>query len=278
MARHPLTPEENAISYSKYWYYKQPPLNPIAQELLQLQVPLEDHLPYERLNELLKPGYLAREHGWCMLPDGGGYASCYIWMPNVTVEMLDWWYVWHFIAPPQQPAESGNLRYKIWCPQEHVDTGFLDDESRIKALDESLPLRERRYGAKNFILESMDGGEGDNWLYLHAACHDPVDFGFDQKLLAMPDSGTIIAAESEGNLNIYQFRPYGLGGPGVEMRVRIYAGYDWVDGKAVRNQVEVTPQMLIGNIKHILVEYPNLARFLPRLFSEEACKPITGTY
>ena len=51
-----------------------------------------------------------------------------------------------------------------------------------------------------------------------------------------------------------------------------------VDGKAVRNDIPVTPEMLIGNIKHVLVEYPNLARFLPSLYAEEGCKPITGTY
>lgn len=278
MARHPLCPEENAISYSKYWYWKQPPLNPLSQELLEFPVKVEQALPFERLNDLLKPGYLPREHGWCMLPDGGGYASSYIWMPDVTVEMLDWWYIWHFVKPQGVPEGCGNLRYKIWCPQEHVDTGFLDEDSRLKALDESLPLRERRYGQKNFILESMDGGEGDNLLDLRAACHDPVEFGFDAHMVAMPESGTIIAAESSGNLNIYQFRPYGLGGRGVEMRVRIYAGYDLVDGKAVRNDIPVTPEMLIGNIKHVLVEYPNLARFLPSLYAEEGCKPITGTY
>ena len=274
MSRHPLSKEENAIGYSKYWYWTQPPLNPLSQESLRQPMDAADVLPPEQLNDLFKPGYLARENGWYLDPDGTGYQANYIWMPNVTVEMIDWWYVWHFIKPQGVPEGCGNLRYKIWCPQEHVDTGFDDEASRALALDESIPMRARRYGAKNFITESIDGGEGDHILHMHAQCFDPVEFGFDPKQVALPENGTLVCAVTGDDLSVYQFRPYWTG---VEMRVRCYKGYHLENGKFSKVPgYQITAEGLIGSCKHVLCEYPNLARFLPQLYAEEGRKPINA--
>lgn len=272
MSRKPLSKEELALSYSKYWYWTQLPLNPLSQELLREPMDPRYALAPENLNELFKPGYLERENGVCIMPNGTGYQANYIWMPNVTVDMIDWWYVWHFVRPPSVPEDQGNLRYKIWCPQEHVDTGFEDEYSRQRALDESLPLRVRRYGQKNFITESIDGGEGDNILHLHAICHDPEDFGFDPKLVNLPENGTMVTAECGDDLSVYQFRPYGTG---VEMRVRCYRGMRLEGKKFVPVPgYNITFEQLVGMSNHVLVEYPNLARFLPELYAEESRKPI----
>ena len=275
MARHPLIPEELALSYSKYWFWKWPEKNPLSQELMREPMDEKDMLPFTEIDRLLDPGYQAREQGWCVSSDGLGYHADYIWMPGVTVEMIDWWFVWHFSAPKTVPAGNGNLRYKIWNPNEHVDTGFSDEASRLRAIDESIPMRERRYGAKNFIHETLDGGEGDNVLFLTAECHDPVDFGFDARRLQDPASGTVIAGITT-NMHcptIYQFRPYG---DGVEMRVRDYFGVDYVEGTGLVRTPGFTadPVQVYNSAQHILAEYPNLARFLPQLYAEERNKPI----
>lgn len=275
MSRHPLSKEELLLDYSKYWFWTQPEKNPLSQELLRYQIDPSDVLPITELNRLLDPGYMAREQGWCILPDGTGYHAVYIWMPNVSIDMIDWWYVWHFNAPPSVPEEYGNLRYKIWCPQEHVDTGFDDEESRRRALDESIPMRERRYGSKNFIHESIDGGNGDNIIHMHAECYNPVDFGFDPVRVNQAASGTIIAARTPTmkQVQIYQYRPYGQ--HDVELRLRVYSGWDFVDGKFVKVPgYQAEPEGLINGSQHVLCEYPNLARFLPKLYEEEGFKPI----
>lgn len=272
MARHPLSKEELAVSYSKYWFWNQPPLNPTAQELLRQPFDPKDVLRPENFSELLKPGYLPREHGFCLMPDGSGYYSTYIWMPKVTVEMIDWWFVWHFYAPDSVPSEQGNLRYKIWCPQEHVDTGFDDEASRLLAIDPNVPMRRRRYGAKNFITESIDGGENDNILHMHAQCYDPVEFGFDPTLVDVPENGTLVCATNNRSVSVYHYRPYF---DGVEMRVRGWKGIDLVNGKFVRDETyQSSNEELYGNCQHLLCEYPNLARFLPSLYAEEGMKHI----
>lgn len=278
MARHPLCPEEMALGYSKYWFWTQPPKHPLSQELLNFPIAPEDALPVSELNRLLEPGYMKREMGVCLMPDGTGYAATYIWMPNVTVDMIDWWYVWHFSAPTSVPKGNGNLRYKIWCPQEHVDTGFDDEASRARALDESIPMRERRYGQRNFIIESLDGGETDeNVMHFHAECYDPADFGFDPAKLRDPANGTIIAAHTPifRQVQIYQYRPYAQG---VELRLRNFYGYKFENGAISKiDGYQADINAMIGGCQHVLSEYPNLARFLPQLYAEESFKPI-GAY
>ena len=279
MAKFPLCPEEMMLPYSKYYNWKLMDREPMQLELLREPMDPKDALAPEDLNELYKPGYLARECGYCVMPDGTGYGAAYVYMPGVTIEMIDWWYVWHFIRPQSVPEKAGNLRYKIWCPIEHWDTGFANEESRLRAIDESIPMRYRRYGAENFIYESLDGGVGNNRIMIAAKCFDPVDFGFDPKLVNIPENGTMIASSSVINglsaLNVYQFRPAYMG---VEMRIRTYKGIDMVgDGKFVRdlNGHTVTPEEVKMGNYHCLLEYPHLARFLPSLYAEQGKKPVT---
>ena len=277
MAKEPLCREEMLLPYSKYYNYTLFPREPMQLELLEIPLNPEDALPPESLNELLKPGYLARECGCCVLPDGTGYAAAYTYMPDVTVEMIDWWYIWHFFRPASVPATAGNLRYKLWCPIEHWDTGFNDDYSRSRALDNSIPLRERRYGSSNFIYESIDGGVG-NKIMIQARCFDPVEFGFDPALLGR-DGGTVVASScintSIDGLNIYHFRPAFCG---VEMRIRNYKGIRCENGTFVRTvdaeNSPITVEQMKRSAYHALLEYPHLARFLPALYAEQSRKPI----
>ena len=273
----PLSPEERALSYSKYYYWTLYPREPMQMELIREPMDPCDVLLPENFNDLYNPGYLPRECGYCVMPDGTGYASAYVYMPSVTVEMIDWWYVWHFISPPSVPREHGNLRYKIWCPIEHWDTGFSNDESYEKAIDDSVPMRQRRYGSENFIYESLDGGEGDNRIMFNAKCFDPVDMGLDPEKVNIPENGTMITAMSHMNdmdmLNIYHVRPaYN----GVEMRIRTYTGVGLRNGKFVRDTAGkiITPEQVRMGCLHCLLEYPHLGRFLPSLYAEEGKKPV----
>lgn len=56
----------------------------------------------------MEPGYLPRESGYCVLPNGVGYAAALTKMPGVTPQANNWWGPWH---------EQEDLRYKLWCPE-----------------------------------------------------------------------------------------------------------------------------------------------------------------
>ena len=46
------------------------------------------------MNDLLNPGDLAVEIGWCSLPNGAGFVAVRDVYPDITAEMIDWWFAW----------------------------------------------------------------------------------------------------------------------------------------------------------------------------------------
>lgn len=69
--------------------------------------------------------------------------------------MIDWWFIWHFITPPNVPEGNGNLRYKIWCPNEHWDTGVVDKKDEKRYLDQAICLRAGRNNMFLFLEYSL---------------------------------------------------------------------------------------------------------------------------
>ena len=106
--------EEKLLSYSKYYYWVMEGPNPVALQILN-SGPVDPNmaLAVQNINDILKPGYLPIEQGYCLMPGGSGFIANYVKMPGVTAKMIDWWFVWHFITPPSIPEGNGNLRYKI---------------------------------------------------------------------------------------------------------------------------------------------------------------------
>lgn len=268
--------EEKLLSYSKYFYMKMSEPSPLSMQILNSgPLPYELTLKFEDRLDLFKPGYLPAEQGYSILPDGGGYIANYVRMPGVTVEMIDWWFIWHFIAPPSVPRENGNLRYKIWCPKEHWDTG-VDEAGLRQYLDESIPMRERRYGPTNFIVESVDG-TGVNMMEIAAQSFHPSKFGLDVNELNRPEMGTLLTAYIQvgsPNVGIHYYRP--IPG-GVELRTRYWMGYELQDAKLVRRPGGPTEELVRQFTLHNMTEYPHLASFLPSLYAEEGHKPL-GAY
>lgn len=97
-----------------------------------------DALPFDEKNDLLKPGYLAKENGYCFLTDGSCYVAVLTRMPGVTGDMLDWWFSWH---------AQESLRYKIWYPGAHAGTSvsisvrLFSDTSPVNRLTNTRFIR-----------------------------------------------------------------------------------------------------------------------------------------
>jgi hypothetical protein len=79
-------------------------------------------LTLKNVDRLLDPAPLPCETGWCVLDDGVAYVAVRTAMPNVSGEMVDWWFDWH----PRDP-----LRYRIWHPTAHRDNS-LQPASRTR--------------------------------------------------------------------------------------------------------------------------------------------------
>ena len=70
---------------------------------------------FERKNDVLTDPSLQTEVGYTELPNGDWLVAMTCPMPNVTPEMVDWWFWWH-----AQKSE----RYRLWFPGEHYAVSY----------------------------------------------------------------------------------------------------------------------------------------------------------
>ena len=122
-----LTDAEKAKPWSKWYYRPVDDPDPVLLEAVRPDRPMDPSQAIypEEINRLLDPGYMEVETGWCNLPNGAGYICVNNKMPGVTVDMLDWWFVWHSLA---------DMHYGIWYPPGHYGIA-ISEKSRKKVLE-----------------------------------------------------------------------------------------------------------------------------------------------
>lgn len=262
MKRRELTEEEKARPYSKY-YHKELAEIP-ADDLAAVNagpVDPSQATTIQNRNDLMQPGYLAVETGYTVMPDGSGFAATLVKMPGVTPEMLDWWFNWH-------PLEG--LRYAIWCPIAHTD---ISVKNPAQHLDSSgVPLRERNYGSTHYPVEGFNvEGSQKVWIQFFS----PRDFGLDMGLFTEPGISRAYCANVILDLLKTPFNAFfhavrEVDG-GVEYRSRYWLGYTMKNGAPVRVKRPLPYKMsdlARNNCLHSLIEYNNLASFLPQIYGE----------
>jgi len=266
-----LTPEENARPYSKY-FYRQPSAPP-PERLAAMDKPIDSSkaLPIENLNDLLNPGYFEIEAGWCLLPNGAGYVANYTPMPGVTVDMFNWWFAWHGLE---------DLRYKIWWPDGHFAVS-LKDRDRAKVLDPNRSMLQKVQGITHFVIENTGGPCAEKIAISFKA---PEEVGFDMSRFKSPNVGTVVTANGAAlmlnpppgvprhkapALMIHFIRE--IQG-GVELRTRFWLGYhilEKIPHFLLPKGVNIPEMGPAGLARHNVLEFTNLASFLPELYEEQ---------
>lgn len=262
-----LTPEEKARPFSKYLYEEIP--EPDPEHYAKMDAPCDPAkaIGPEQVNDLLNPGYLDVEIGWCNLPNGAGFIANKILYPDVTADMIDWWFAWH-------PLED--LRYRIWYPPQHAGI-MLSPESRKRILDENVPMREKNWGAVHYVTENCDNIMENICIHFLS----PQDFGFDMSRFKEPNIATFaggygwaVATDKKDEditapaLMCHTFRntPDGL-----EHRTRFWMGYRLSYGKpelCLPPGVSVPVKAVQGLARHNVKEFTRFKYFLPRIYKE----------
>ena len=264
-----LSPEEEATPYSKYYYMEFPePVDMLDFVANPRAIDPASALPIQRLNDMLNPGRLAAEVGYCVMPDGSGFVAENFWMPGVTVEMWQWWFAW-FV--------SEDLRYKIWHPRDHAGSS-VSDEDHAMLYDPNVP-RERKLrnpAPSHLAIESIGAGVERIWIERIS----PEDFGFDMSRYKHPDVATTVCS----NITVPPADPRGHPGDiamvhfvrelpgGIEIRNRFWLGYRIIDKQPVLMLPpgsQVKEQTCFGLFEHDIHEFSRLAGFLPQLYAEE---------
>lgn len=264
----PLRPDEEALPYSKYYYRPVAPPNPELMAILS-EGPMDPAkaLMPENINDLLDPGYHEVETGYCILPNGAGYVAVNNVFPGCTVEMMQWWFAWHAAGP--------GLRYAIWYPPGHV-TIAVNDTDRAKLLDPSVPLVEKSRNVDHFVVEDVGGGTED----IVISFLDPQTIGFDMSRFHKPNVAAVfgghgVSEAREGRVGkspaimVHFVRETD---EGIEFRTRFWMGYRINKGKpmcVLPPGVKVPIEAPMGLAFHNVMEYSNLASFLPQIYAEE---------
>lgn len=252
-----LSEYEKSMSYSKYYYMemeKEP--QALIERILGGPIDKENALIIEEKDELLMPGYLDAEVGYCSLDNGTAFVSNITIMPGVTREMFDWWFAWHGLEP---------LRYKIWDREDHFG---VETTKRDRLLDKSIPINERIWGVTHTVIENTGFGPET----IHIRFMSPEDMGFNMQILKQSNVLSIVSGNGDNAVMCHSIRP--IKG-GIELRSRFWLGYNIVDKKPVKilpQGVQVPLEVAKGLALHNIKEYTNLAKILPDIYMEEKDK------
>lgn len=262
-----LTTAEKARPFAKY--YNEAPPQPDPAHFAMMDTPCDPAKAIypEQLNDLLNPGDLEVEIGWCNLPNGAGFIANTILHPKATAQMVDWWFAWH-------PLED--LRYRIWYPPQHGGI-MLSPENRKRLLDDSIPMSQRNWGVVHHVTENCDCGMENITISFYA----PQDFGFDMERFKEPyvatfagGAGWAVSVDKNDEsitapalmCHIFRDTPQGL-----EHRTRFWMGYRMSCGKpelTLPPGVSVPQEAIQGLARHNVKEFTRFRDFLPRVYAE----------
>jgi len=233
-------------------------------------IALSEVFPIDDKNKLLEEGYLSTENGYHHHTDRSAFAAVLTDMPNVTIEMIDWWFWWH---------AKESVRYQLWYPEMHFG---IESDFGGHYDDVTMSYRERLHLSTHYVTEDI--GMGKEKIAIDFM--SPATFGFNQKQMTNEKDQTIICARV-GDLSkrvwhtrmCHQVRKKGKG---VEMRSRFWMaqkvermdelGASFIN-KLLNNSFikgKLLPKGLGRHMfHHCTQEYNNLAEILPELYNEE---------
>jgi phloretin hydrolase len=265
-----LAEEEKAKPYARFYYREPAPIpDDVQRDIDSGHIDPRNALAIADVNELLNPGYLARETGYCFLPDGSGYTAVLTRMPGVTAKMLEWWFCWHSLE---------DLRYKIWFPGAHTAISVRD---RKRIADTTLSFSERCWNNPHYPVEDI--GVGSDLLSI--TFMDPRDFGFDVSRFKEARVATVLCTrvgsvrKGVEHTRMCHFVRETDGG--VEMRSRFWIGamirlkilpkdspLNRPFNTRFIRKIAIPRDAPRQMARHCAQEYNNLARILPKLYKE----------
>lgn len=212
-------------------------------------------LRLDEMNALLSEESLRQEAGYVELADGNYLTAMYCPMPEVTAEMIDWWFWWH----PQEKE-----RYRLWFPGEHFNISYAAKDKNYFSAAAFPGFQENT----QYPVERV----GKNKAPLSIAFVKPEHFGFDRQ--TMDENG--VAEIVCGHVGILRGLIRHTEMAHIFFRTDrglLLASRFWL-GESCRNELirqkVASEASARGMAEHCCIEYRNLARKLPSLYKEFA--------
>ena len=251
-----VSKEEKSLSYYKFF---ERDMAKIPEEKIALleKSSATEIVPFEQKDLFLR----GEDKNFCQIGygvagNGAGFVCNETFMPNVTVEMLEWWFAWHSVG--------SDLRYKIWDPEDHY---FARADNAAYVCDENVPVNQKTWGVNHYIIE--DVGAGPDFLKL--CFKRPKDFGYDEKIIGTEKCQSLVCAIGAGNCAAAMTHKFYKVDGGAMLCSRFWIGFAEVEGKIICTLPEgakVPVEVAKGLFAHNIKEFSNLAAILPEVYAE----------
>ena len=251
-----VSKEEKLLPYYKFFEYK---MAKIPEEKISLiDKPSEiEIVPFEQKNLFLA----GNDENYCQVgygvtSKGAGFVCNETYMPNVTVEMLDWWFPWHSVG--------SDLRYKIWDPEDHY---FARADKADYVCDPKVPVNQKTWSVNHYVLEDVGNGPG----FLKIQFKRPADFGLDESIIGTEKCKSLVAGIGDGDCAAAMIHKWYNFKDGVILSSRFWVGYSLVEDKiifALPENAKIPIEVPKGLFAHNIKEFSNLAAILPEIYTE----------
>lgn len=208
---------------------------------------------FENKNDILTDEILQQEIGFRKSADGSYLVSMTTPMPDVTADMISWWFWWH----PQ-----ADERYKVWFPGEHLGIGYSKKQKEYFS-KASCP---EFCNNTHFPLERI----GRSVLPLRIDFITPEEFGFSEKAMQENNIPLIIC----GHVGVLRglvmhtemAHIFKQTDDGLVLISRFWLGKTMKSG--LLRRLIFNDNMARSMAEHCCVEYRNLNEILPQLYKE----------
>lgn len=210
-------------------------------------------IEFEKRDEVLKSSEFYYETGYAPFSNGDYLVSMYCPMPNVTPDMIKWWFWWH---------PKDNMRYKAWFPGEHFSIGFSKKDTlyfnhkHCPEFEPNTQFPTERIGKLN--------------MPLRIDFVSPEQFGFSKDAMNANNIPIIICghvgAFTGAIWHTEMAHIFKQTDDGLLLISRFWLGKT-LNNKLIRKFM-LTDKTAKGMAEHCCVEYRNLAKILPELYEQ----------
>ena len=210
---------------------------------------------FSNKDSILCDPQLQTQAGFRRFPDGSYLVSMYCPMPEITPEMIEWWFWWHARA---------DERYQVWFPGEHYGISY-DKKNRDYFSQSSVPAFQPN---THYPTERIGGVR----MPLRIDFVTPEQFGFSKKVMEKNQIPLIVCGHVGAFRGLVWHTEMAHIFKQTEDGLFLCSRF-WI-GKALRNpllrKVILTEETARGMAEHCCVEYRNLAEILPDLYAKFA--------
>lgn len=210
--------------------------------------------PFEAKNDILSDIDLQNEVGYKRMDDGTYLVSMTCPMPDITPQMIEWWFWWH----PQ-----ADERYKVWFPGEHYGISYAGRDSAYFTQKRCPDFRRNT----QYPIERI----GNIKMPLRIDFVSPKEFGFSEEMMAKNDIPLVVCGHVGALKGLIWHTEmahiFKKTDDGLFLISRFWIGQT-LKSPMLRKLI-LTDKTAEGMAEHCCIEYRNLAEILPKLYTQE---------